>query len=186
MKTNTRKRLAIIRNSLNPKKRRDLSELIKEKLFALEEYQNAETILLYSSFGSEVETKQIIKESMVNKTVLLPKAIPEEKTIKAHKIQNLEKDVEKGFADIMEPKSNCEVIDENEIDLIIVPGIAFGEKGERLGYGSGYYDRFLKNCTGRFIGICFEDQITDKIMIKEYDVNMHKLVTEKRVINCEI
>ena len=185
MKSNTRKRLAHIRNSFNPKERNKLSELIKNNLLNLEEYKNAKTVLLYCSFGSEVETNNMIRKSVDNKITLLPLIIPEEKTIVACKIQDVKNDVNPGYSDILEPRKHCKEHNKNKINLVIVPGIAFGEKGERLGYGGGYYDRFLKDFTGDIVGICFENQITDKILLENHDIKMHKIVTEKRVIDCE-
>lgn len=186
MKTNTRKRLALIRNSISYKERLKLSNLIKKNLFSITEYKNAKSILFYSSFGSEVITTQMIKKSVEKKTTLLPVVLPEKKTIIACEVKDLENDLHLGFSKIVEPKSYCKKYQKSEIDLVVVPGIAFGEQGERLGYGGGFYDRFLEGFTGKIIGICFENQITDKIVLENHDVKMHKIITEKRVIDCYI
>lgn len=186
MKTNTRKRMALIRNTLNLKDQKAFSELIEKQVLNMDEYQNAQTVLLYCSFGSEVYTNSLIEKCLKDKkNTLLPHIVPKTKTIKALKINDFEKDTKTGHIKIIEPKENCEEFSKKDIDLIIVPGLAFGIKGERLGYGKGFYDRFLKGCSGRFVAICFDVQITRKIIPESHDVDMHKIVTEKRVIDCE-
>lgn len=185
MKSNTRKRLALIRDTLSNGERKTFSESIKNNLVKLDVYKKAKTVLLYCSFGSEVETRPLIKKLLKDKkTTLLPVIIPKTKTIKALEIKNFEKDTQVGHLKITEPKNYCKEFAKNEIDLIIAPGIAFGEKGERLGYGKGFYDRFLHGYNGIIIGICFENQVTDQIILEEHDVKMHKIVTEKRVVDC--
>ena len=186
MKSNTRKRLALIRNILSQKERKIFSESIEKNLINLAEYQNARAVLLYCSFGSEVETRSLIQKCLNDKkTTLLPSCLPNKRTMRALKINNFEKDTEIGHLKIIEPKKSCEEVYKSNIDLVVVPGVGFGEAGERIGYGKGFYDRFLKGCTGTYVGICFEKQITDKIILEEHDVKMHKIVTEKRVIDCQ-
>lgn len=186
MKINTRKRVLLLRNSLENQEYVELSALIQANLFNLEEYKKAKTVLFYYAFGSEVLTQKMIQDSLKEKIVLLPKVNNSKKTFTAHQIKNCHKDLSEGFSGIQEPNETCQEYAKNKIDLIVVPGVAFGTKGERLGYGTGFYDRFLKGCTGAFVGICFEIQITDKIVPDEHDVKMHKIVTEKRVIDCQI
>lgn len=186
MKSNTRKRLILLRSELTNEEISALSKKIQTRLFRLPEYQKARSVLFYFSFGSEVITENMIVESLKQKILLLPRTIIKDKTIQSCEVKDLKNDLQEGFGGIIEPKKKCKVYAPQEIDLIIVPGIAFGEKGERLGYGSGFYDRFLKNCTGTFVGLCFEIQITDKIIEENHDIRMHKIVTEKRVIDCKI
>ncbi len=185
MKSNIRKRFTLIRDSFSKKERLSLSQLIQNKLLSLEDYINSKTVLLYSSFKSEVNTEKLIKRSVEKKTTLLPLTISEKKTITPCAINNLHHDTANGFSGILEPKKYCKAYEKEKIDLVVVPGVAFGLKGERLGYGGGYYDRFLKGYKGKIIGICFEKQLTDLIKPEKHDVLMHKIVTEKRIIKCQ-
>lgn len=184
-KENTRKRILIIRNNLNSKKQIEWSELITQKLIQSADFLKAKSILFYYPFGSEVDTLKLLETSLKeDKITLLPRVISEKKTIESCVIKDLKTDIENGYGNIQEPKQNCLTFPNNEIDLIIVPGVAFSLKGERLGYGKGYYDRFLKKTSGKKIGICFESQITDKIILEKHDVLMDQVITEQRIIHC--
>jgi len=184
MKVKLRQKKLINRNNLSSTQRTKLSELIVKKILNLTDFKKAKTILFYFSFGSEVETIDLIKTSVETKTTLLPLVLEKEKKIIACKIKNIEKDLENGFYNIPEPKKYCKKYLKDEIDLVLVPGVSFGIKGERLGYGGGFYDKFLENFQGEIIGICFESQLSNKIIIKKHDIKMHKIVTEKRIISC--
>ena len=88
-----------------------------------------------------------------------------------------------GKFNILEPKDRFKT--KEELDLIIVPGLVFDKKGNRIGHGKGYYDSFLKkhpNATK--IGLAFEDQINKKILVEDHDIPMDFIITEKRIINC--
>lgn len=184
-KENTRKRHLIIRNSLSIKDINEWTNEIQKKIINLDEFKKAQSVLFYYPFGSEVNTLKIFKVAIKQgKTALFPRIISETKKISVYKITDLKKEIEDGYNKIQEPKLSCELFSKDEIDLIIVPGVAFGEKGERLGYGMGYYDRFLKQVKGNLIGVCFERQITDKIIPEKHDVPVYKIVTEQRIIKC--
>ena len=90
----------------------------------------------------------------------------------------------KGAFSVYEPDS-AELADINEIDVVIVPGVAFDKSGTRIGFGKGCYDRFLKQISSVKIGFCYEFQICDKIIADEHDINMDYLVTEKGLIKCD-
>lgn len=170
---------------LSANERLTFSHAIFKKLLNLKEYQTAKTIMVYVAFGSEVITDEILKKILDDKKILLlPKVLPKTKTIQALQVNNLKKDLEVGFAKITEPKKDCSEIENNQIDLIIIPGVAFGKNGARLGYGKGYYDRFLKKCRGKIVGIAFETQITDKIILEKHDVLVDIILTEKQFIEC--
>ena len=79
------------------------------------------------------------------------------------------------------PKSECQV---RVPDLVIVPGLAFSSKGERLGQGGGYYDRYLKEYKGIKIGICFSEQLNESIPADEHDIRVDYVVDESGVRNC--
>ncbi len=151
------------------------SKKIKEKLFNSEEYKKAKTIMLYVSFGSEVDTINIIKESLKNKTVCVP-VIKEDNMI-ASLINNIKELNKKNKYNILEP-SKIKKIDKKDIDLVIVPGVVFDKQNHRIGYGKGYYDAFLKGYKGKTIGLAFNLQILEIIPKDEWDIRLDKIISE--------
>lgn len=167
-----------IRNNINDKKNK--SQKIIKKLIKTKEYQESNTIALYSSIASEVETKELIKVSLKDKLVVLPK-IKENNTMEFFKINNLE-DLIIGKFNIKEPRvENKKPIKKEEIDLMIIPGICFDKSKNRIGYGKGYYDKYLANSKIKKIGICYEEQITEKIESNNKDIKMDYLITENKI-----
>ena len=138
-------------------------------------YNNANVIALYYSNKDEVDTFDLILYSLLqDKTVLLPKVVGKEMIfIKIDETTRYETSRFK----IREPISNEEYT--GNIDLFIVPGVAFDKEGNRLGYGGGYYDKYLSNTNTPTIGICFEEQITDEIEVEEHDIQVDVVQTER-------
>jgi 5-formyltetrahydrofolate cyclo-ligase len=162
------------------------SKEIKEKLFNLKEFKDAETILFYVSYNGEVFTHDMICELFYKKNIIVPLSNKENHTLTLSHLKSWE-ELCIGSYNILEP--SIEKIRETKIqaiDLIIVPGVAFDEHGGRLGHGKGYYDRLLSESKDIFkIGLCFEFQIFDNIPMDEHDVYMDLIVTEKRIIDCK-
>lgn len=164
--------------------RRKKSRKIKKRLFSLKEFKKAHTILFYYSKGSEVETREMMEEALrKGKRVLLPKVRGRE--IYLGEITDLEKDVEKGSFGVLEPKETSKKTTPKGIDLVILPGIAFGLKGERIGYGKGYYDHFLKKIPKKIplIGLAYGFQVIKNISGKKHDRRVSKVITETRIID---
>lgn len=184
-KEKIRRRILKLRNSLSPKERREKSKRIKEKLFTLFEFKTAKIVLLYAAKGSEVETKEIIQEALFSgEKVGLP--ITKEKDLLFSQILNYEELSPSTFG-ILEPKKKYRPLPLKRIDLVIVPGIAFDIKGNRIGFGRGFYDRFLSKIPKRIlkIGLAFELQvISESFPRNRRDVALNKIITEKRVIDC--
>ena len=147
-KEETRKKFLEQRGNIDKKINREKSKIIKEKLFSLEEYKNAKTVMFYVSFGSEVYTHEMIQEVLGKKIVIVPKIIDFE--IITCEIKDFS-ELESGKYRILEPKDNNKEFNMREIDIIIVPGAAFDKEGNRIGYGKGYYDRLLKNTKAKRI-----------------------------------
>ena len=172
-KTNNRvlvkeKRKKITNNELKQK-------IITKKLLENRHILNSKNILVYISMNDEVSTRYLIEELFeLKKNIYAPKLLGKE--IKFYKIKSFE-DLKKGKFNILEPSGYIE-LDSNEA-VIIVPGLLFDKEGNRLGYGGGYYDRFLKNKDFYKIGICFSDFLVDKIEIEEHDIKMNLVITEK-------
>jgi len=164
----------------NVKHREKLSAQIANKLFEMPEYINAKTIGIYSSFGSEVDTFEIMQDALYNgKTVGVPKVFGD--VMDFYKINSVREIQEENMFGIREPlKSKENYIEPKSLDLIIVPGLCFDRLNNRVGFGKGYYDRYLSNeeLTATKIGICFEEQFLESMLIKtnEYDVKMDKVI----------
>ncbi len=136
--------------------------------------------MFFASFRSEVETGPMIRHALASgKRVILPKVSGKELAL--FEIRDLDKDVAPGAWDIPEPVTSHPA-ELAEIDLIITPGAAFDERGNRLGYGAGFYDRILSAFTGTTIALAFEAQIVPEVPTDEHDIPVKKIVTEKRVI----
>lgn len=163
------------RNRLSKEEIIKKSKIIKEKLFSSEEYKKAKTIMFYVSFGSEVDTIDMIKESLISKTVCVP--VVKEGSIIPSTIEDIKELNKKNRYSILEP-SKIKKIDKKDIDLVIVPGIVFDKNNHRIGYGKGYYDNFLKDFKGKRIGLAFSLQILEIIPKDEWDVKLDKVISE--------
>ena len=175
----------IIRDRLEPAIRFAYSSIIFSRIKKLEEYKSAKTIMFYLTYGSEVITDMMVNEVLADdKTVVVPIIkSPGDGVMQAMKISKLEDCYEKVYG-IRQPEFNQdEVINKNDVDLVFVPGIVFDNKGYRIGYGKGYYDKWLVDIdVSKTIGLAYEVQLTDKLPIGQYDLPVGKLLTEKRCI----
>ncbi len=165
------------------KKELKSKEIIK-KILELEEYKKAETIAIYKNFSSEVSTTELIKLSLENnKIVCLPKI--KNGQIEFYKVSSVENDLAKNKFGIEEPIEDKEnLIDRADINLMIVPGLCFDMENNRLGFGKGYYDKYLENTEIYKIGICFDEQILKNkiIPVTSNDIKMNKIITDKQII----
>lgn len=175
MKQTTRRVILRKRNRLSREEIIEKSKIIKEKLFNLDEYKKSKTIMFYVSFGSEVNTLDMIKESLKNRTICVP--VIEGNKLIASVIKDIKELNKKNKYGISEP-SKINKIDKDKIDLIIVPGIVFDKRNHRIGYGKGYYDNFLRNFKGKTIGLAFKMQILEIIPRNEWDVKLNKIISE--------
>ncbi|MBR4632517.1 MAG: 5-formyltetrahydrofolate cyclo-ligase [Elusimicrobia bacterium] len=175
-----------IRDRLEPTLRYAYSNIILSKIKKLKEYQNSGTVMFYLSYGSEVITDVMINEVLSDdKEVAVPVIQnPGDGIMTAVKINKLEDCFDKVYG-IRQPEFNeDEVVLKQDIDLIFVPGIVFDTTGYRVGYGKGYYDRWLEGTDiSKRIGLAFEVQLVDKIPNGKYDLPVGKIITEKRIID---
>lgn len=175
------------RNAIPPSVRRRFSERIAEALRRLDEFRAARRVMLYVAIKGEVETEGLIRECIAaGKTVSVPCCDPASGCIGAAVLRDFDRDLAPGCYGIPEPvMGRREAVGANEMDLVIVPGVGFDWTGVRLGWGKGYYDRFLAQA-GRAvkIGLAFEAQVLPLIEPGTHDVAVDKIVTEERVIDC--
>lgn len=184
IKSKIRRKILSQRNSIHINTIVMNSKSINNNILAIEEYRSSKSLGIYYPIGSEVQTFDLIRDSLNdNKTVCLPKII-DSTTIEFFKIieNSFEKiSFQKGKYGISEPSFSTETID--KIDMLIIPGIAFDLRGNRIGYGKGYYDRFLSSRKAKYkIGLAYEIQVLNNIPNNELDVPVDIIVTEKRII----
>ncbi len=155
------------------------SKKIQKKLQKLDFFREAKTIGAYYSIGSEISTKNILQDILNDaKDLSLPKLIDDNLIFK--KISSL-KDLEKGSFSILEPKENC--ADTSDLDVILVPSIAMTRNGQRLGYGYGYYDRYLSSTKSKTIALTYSKQIVKHIPETENDVRIDYIITENETLD---
>lgn len=183
MKNQLKESILEKRNSLPKEEIIEKSRKIKNNLFGLEHYKKSKTIMFFVSFNSEVNTHEMIREALRAKTVVVPKVAHHE--IEPSLIIDFDNLVPSGKFGILEPIELMKMAYKN-IDLVLVPGIVFDKEGHRIGYGLGYYDKFLKKVPKAIkIGLAFDFQVIDKIPREMHDVPVDVIVTEERVIECK-
>jgi 5-formyltetrahydrofolate cyclo-ligase len=187
-KKELRRKVQQLRDSIDPEQRRILSDRVAANLWSVPEFVAADTVLFFISFRSEVDTMpMIIRALEEKKTVCVPCTDAGNKAMVASRITDLDTDLELGNYDILEPREEClRPLPPESMDVILMPGVAFDLTGGRLGYGGGYYDRFLEKCSPdcMLVAVAFEIQIVEHVPCADHDANIHKIVTEKRVIDC--
>jgi len=183
VKKEIRTKALAARDSLQPGQRTAKSREIEERLFSLPEFRSARIILFFASFRSEVETSSMIRRALAaGKRTVLPKVVGRELAL--YEIGDRDNDVSPGAWGIPEPRET-RPIRLDEIDLILVPGAAFDEQGNRLGYGAGFYDKLLSAFTKTTAALAFEAQIVPQVPAEPHDVPIKKIVTEKRIITAQ-
>jgi 5-formyltetrahydrofolate cyclo-ligase len=161
----------------------DKSYQIAQRLFSDPYWKEANAIAITVSNPPEVDTLQIIRKGWeLGKKIAVPKCIPESKEMVFRTLARFS-ELESGYFGLYEPiVDQTEAVSANDLDLIIVPGVAFSCDGYRIGHGGGYYDRYLTNYNGKTISIAFEEQLIDRFPIEEHDIPVMKLITDKKVI----
>lgn len=176
-----RKNILNLRNQLTENDKLIFSRLINEKVIKSKEFKDAKCIGIYYPIGSEVYTFDIIHESLkLNKKIGLPRVLNSQSItfyrIMENSLDQVKLEKEK-YGVMVNKNSNIEL---ELIDLLITPGVAFDKHCNRVGYGKGYYDRYI--CTNnptKKIGLAFEKQLVDHIPINENDKKLDIIVTEK-------
>lgn len=151
-------------------------EFIFQKLINLKEFQKAKILFTYVSKDKEIDSKKIIEYSLSkNKIICVPKCI--DNNMKAYIIESLS-DLEPGNFNILEPKSYCKEINKNDIELNIIPCLTCDENGNRLGYGKGYYDRFLSDINSLKICLCRKKLLQKTIDFENHDIKIDIIITD--------
>jgi len=183
-----REKIKEIRSSLSRAEVLSKSAEIQKRLFDLPEFKRAKTVSFYVAKGNEVQTEQMIKDSIkMGKRVLVPITDRISGRLVFSELRDCDAELEPGAFGILEPKTECRrIVPTTETKLIVVPGVVFDKHGHRLGYGKGYYDRALREISSAkanvpFVGLAYGFQILDSIPHGYNDVKVHMIVTEKRI-----
>ncbi len=180
-KKELRKLLLQKRNRLDADYRNDANEKITEAFLRSSLYQNAKSLFIYISYSSEVNTHQIISRALKdNKTVLVPDTAPGNGVMEAVQITDFQMQLCPTCYGILEPNfDSTHPYNPADIDLIVVPGIAFDRAGYRMGYGGGYYDRYLSRAiNAKSIGLCYEETLEVSLPREPHDKQVHIILTE--------
>jgi 5-formyltetrahydrofolate cyclo-ligase len=168
------------RNSLEPEKKRQADEEICRRAFLLASRFQDSPVLAYIAKGKETDLREALEQMFREHIrVAVPRVYGKE--MKFHEIRSYE-DLEPGVFGLMEPRKALPVVLPYG-SLVLVPGLAFGPDGERLGYGAGYYDRYFSEHPGNcLIGICYDFQSGQEIPVTAADIPMYGVLTEEKEV----
>lgn len=162
------------------------SSIITEKLLSLDFIKNAKNIMLYLDFNNEVQTDEMINKLMsLKKNVYAPITLKEDRKLIPSQIIDLQSSIKIGAYGIREPKEDCcPKIDVHDIDVVIVPAVAYDKDCYRLGYGGGFYDRFLNELRDDAItvGIAFDLQIFESVPKEDHDAQLNYIITQSQIL----
>ena len=161
------------------------SKKIQQRIIKDPHFIKSENILFYISYGHEVCTHELIQTYLNSeKNIMIPITKTSSHSLEISLVSSWQ-DLQPGPFDILEPiKEKRSLIDPCKIDLILVPGIGFDERGHRLGHGGGYYDWLLSKSKAFTIGLAFELQMVTHIPVEPHDQQVDCIITEKRTIMC--
>ncbi|CCO08075.1 5-formyltetrahydrofolate cyclo-ligase [Desulforamulus hydrothermalis] len=189
-KNTLRKQMLAARSSLTEQARQDKSRRITEQLLALPCYQTARTVMAYLDYRSEVATELLITHALqAGKRLAVPVVNRQDKTMLPSLLENFPQDLVPGPYGIRQPApGSIRPVPVQELDLVLVPGVAFDARGNRLGYGGGYYDRFLPRLRpdARAVGLAYQLQLSGCLSscLGPHDQPVHMVITEKGVLVC--
>ncbi|CAM3996816.1 5-formyltetrahydrofolate cyclo-ligase [Mesobacillus thioparans] len=161
----------------------DQSYQIAQQLYRSDEWISAETVAVTVSKAPEVDTLQIIRMGWEQgKRMVIPKCEPKSKRLDFRELKRFSQ-LETVYYGLLEPIVNeTASVGGDEIDLVVVPGLAFSDSGFRLGFGGGYYDRFLADYHGNTVSLAFKDQLVNEIPVESHDIPVQKIIHSEGVI----
>ena len=180
IKTELRQKYRSLRQSMPPEIKEERDRAIAAQVRRLWQYQSNRILLIYVSTAIEVDTIRIINQALEDgKKVAVPRCVPDTRNMEFYYIDSID-DLAPGMFGVLEPAVNPEKLyDERDCGLCIVPAFSYDWNGYRLGYGKGYYDRFLSRFEGNIVGICYSDCVQKSLPHGRYDRPVELLVTEK-------
>ncbi len=185
-KKTQRHQVLTILNQLTTKQYEDKSTAILDRLLTDPAFIAAKTIGITISAFPEVDTLNLMNKCWaMGKNIAAPKCHPKDRTMDFRVIENLDQ-LEVVYMKLKEPiVSKTSVVQPHQLDLVLVPGVVFTKQGYRIGFGGGYYDRFLADFQGATRSLAFECQLAEKIPVEAHDVPVQGIHTESRYIESE-
>ncbi len=184
-KDKLRRRILRKCRALSPDEVIGRSSKIRYRFIELTEEQGFNVVMIYISVRNEVDTYELGRELLrMGKMVCAPVVDRAQRRILPYTVNRIPDDLVDGEYSIPEPsREKGQRVDPSLIDVVVVPGVGFDPRGYRIGYGGGYYDRFLPLCSNAlFVGLAYEFQIVDKVPNEDWDIRMDVIITEERVI----
>ena len=174
MKAELRKKILQEMKALSQEQKQAMDQVLTERFLQHPFYQEAKTIATYLSFPHEFQTQELIEQALKDgKKVLIPKTYPKGRMeFVVYDPQQLAKT---SFG-LLEPQGDLEVVEPSQIDLIHVPGLAFTREGYRIGYGGGYYDRYLENFAGQSLSTIYPFQVQE-FNLEDHDIPVQEVLT---------
>ena len=166
--------------SSHPERKADLDSEIQSRLVLTREFREADVVLLYISQPREIATDMILSAALINGKLAAAPRCGEEGEMTFFAIGG-KRDLKPGRFGIMEPAEYCEPVELSERTLCVCPALACDMSGRRLGYGGGYYDRFLKDFPGVSVALCYTDAVVPALPREEHDVPVEMIVTDSYV-----
>lgn len=178
-KSELRKYIRQLKTLLTPAEKQRQANSVFHDIECLKQFKDAKVVLLYHSLPDELPTHSIIDQWSNTKTILLPRVDGEylrlyrySPTLMVH-----------GSYNISEPSMSCQEYSIGDVDLAIIPAMAFDRKGHRLGRGKGFYDRLLATSSVMKIGVAFNSQIVRNVPADAFDISMNMVITDKIIVN---
>ncbi len=171
---------------LSDKERQAKTEKIEEQLFGFANFMESKVSLLYADSTSGLDPREILKRCLdQHKIVVLPAFDKEKFRMELMKVDSLDADMKRKSRGFPEPdERRCKKVPVDRLDIAIIPGLAFDEKGSRIGSGEGYYDRFIPqlSATTRKVALAFEEQIVQQVPMQSHDKHVDIVITDERII----
>ena len=169
------------RDALSAAERESFSSVITRRLLVLDAYRSASCVMAYVTFGSEFETGEFIADLFVQgKKLVLPRVERGSRALTLHAVRDLAQELEAGVWGIRQPRADCPAAAASQVEFVLVPGVAFTANGGRLGYGGGYYDRFIGGLASRppLIAAAYSLQVVPVLPMSASDQRVDLVVTE--------
>lgn len=159
------------------------SRKLCEQLRSQPVWSDAKSVLFFAPLADEPNLWPLLIEALTaGKTVCLPRYVSGDEEYTAGQVRDLQQDLVCGKFNVREPAAGCPEVPLNQLDLVLVPGIAFDARGGRLGRGKGFYDRLLAEVRGTKCGVAFEEQIVDAVPVGPLDIRLNCILTPTRWI----
>lgn len=175
-----------VRMSLSETERNRLDRLIADRFLTLPQYREAKTVLFYVSLPLEVDTYALMERAFRDdKTVAAPRCVPGTREMDFYILRDI-RDLAPGAFGVSEPKvESCEKLTDLSDGLCVVPALGFARDGYRLGYGKGYYDRFLARFSGRTVGLVYDACLKEHLPHDRFDCRVEQIVTENQLLTID-